>query len=121
MSLLITHIPNLLYLARVVKLVDTTDLKSVGWKRLYRFKSGPGHQTINKLQNFANFSGDCNYISCKNYVSNRRGSMNNFDVEIKCNDQIFKVVAKIIGDTLTFCAVNLRSQSVVYITGQHRL
>ena len=28
MSLLITLIPNLLYLARVVKLVDTTDLKS---------------------------------------------------------------------------------------------
>ena len=52
MSLLITLIPNLLYLARVVKLVDTTDLKSVGWKRLYRFKSGPGHQTITKLQNF---------------------------------------------------------------------
>jgi hypothetical protein len=47
--------------------------------------------------------------------------MNNFDVEIKCNDQIFKVVAKINGDTLTFCAVNLRSQSAVYITGQHRL
>lgn len=29
--------------ARVVKLVDTTDLKSVGWKRLYRFDSGSGH------------------------------------------------------------------------------
>lgn len=53
MSLLITLTQNLLYLARVVKLVDTTDLKSVGWKRLYRFKSGPGHQTINKLQKFS--------------------------------------------------------------------
>ena len=30
--------------ARVVKLVDTTDLKSVGLKRLYRFDSGLGHQ-----------------------------------------------------------------------------
>ena len=28
MSLLVIFIPNLLYLARVVKLVDTTDLKS---------------------------------------------------------------------------------------------
>jgi hypothetical protein len=36
----------LLYLARVVKLVDTTDLKSVGEKSLYRFKSGPGHQQL---------------------------------------------------------------------------
>lgn len=44
MNLLALFIPNLLYLARVVKLVDTTDLKSVGWKRLCRFKSGPGHQ-----------------------------------------------------------------------------
>nr|SPS06142.1 protein of unknown function [Candidatus Nitrotoga fabula] len=34
----------MLYPARVVKLVDTTDLKSVGEKSLYRFKSGPGHQ-----------------------------------------------------------------------------
>jgi hypothetical protein len=34
------------HFARVVKLVDTTDLKSVGEKSLYRFKSGPGHQFI---------------------------------------------------------------------------
>ena len=121
MSLLITLIPNLLYLARVVKLVDTTDLKSVGWKRLYRFKSGPGHQTINKLQIFANFSGDCNDISYRHYVSNRRGSMNNFDVEIKCNDQIFKAVVNINGDTLTVRAVNLRSQLAENTAGQHRL
>ena len=40
------------HFARVVKLVDTTDLKSVGWKRLYRFKSGPGHQFL--VQNFSN-------------------------------------------------------------------
>ena len=40
-----SYASTLLHLARVVKLVDTTDLKSVGWKRLYRFKSGPGHQT----------------------------------------------------------------------------
>ena len=32
--------------ARVVKLVDTTDLKSVAWiKPAYRFDSGSGHQT----------------------------------------------------------------------------
>ena len=30
--------------ARVVKLVDTTDLKSVALKRAYRFDSGSGHQ-----------------------------------------------------------------------------
>ncbi len=35
--------------ARVVKLVDTTDLKSVGRKLLYRFDSGLGHQ---QHQNF---------------------------------------------------------------------
>jgi hypothetical protein len=36
--------------ARVVKLVDTTDLKSVGWvKPPYRFDSGSGHQTIADL------------------------------------------------------------------------
>jgi hypothetical protein len=35
--------------ARVVKLVDTTDLKSVGLKRLYRFNSGPGHQKTKYL------------------------------------------------------------------------
>ena len=39
------------YPARVVKLVDTTDLKSVGEKSLYRFKSGPGHQQIKQLHN----------------------------------------------------------------------
>ena len=36
--------------ARVVKLVDTTDLKSVAWvKPAYRFDSGSGHQ-INNIQ-----------------------------------------------------------------------
>jgi hypothetical protein len=104
MSLLITHIPNLLYLARVVKLVDTTDLKSVGWKRLYRFKSGPGHQTINNLQIFL-------ATVTTSHISNQRGSMNYFDVEIKCNDQIFKAVAKINSDSLTVSAVNLRPKS----------
>ena len=33
----------LLHLARVVKLVDTRDLKSLGEKSLYRFDSGSGH------------------------------------------------------------------------------
>jgi hypothetical protein len=47
--------------------------------------------------------------------------MNNFDVEIKCNDQIFKAVAKIIGDTLTVSSVNPRSQSAGNTAGQHRL
>ena len=37
--------------------------------------------------------------------------MNYFDVEIKCNDQIFKAVAKIISDTLTVSSVNLRPKS----------
>jgi hypothetical protein len=35
--------PRAFFTARVVKLVDTGDLKSPGWKRLYRFDSGPGH------------------------------------------------------------------------------
>jgi hypothetical protein len=47
--------------------------------------------------------------------------MNNFDVEIKCNDQIFKAVAKTNGDSLTVSSVNLRSQSSGNTTGQHRL
>ena len=34
--------------------------------------------------------------------------MNNFDVEIKCNDQILKAIAKINGDTLTVSSRNLR-------------
>ena len=29
----------------MVKLVDTRDLKSLGWKRLCRFDSGSGHQS----------------------------------------------------------------------------
>ena len=37
------RIPALPHLARVVKLVDTRDLKSLGEKSLYRFDSGPGH------------------------------------------------------------------------------
>ncbi|WP_239292217.1 hypothetical protein [Candidatus Nitrotoga sp. 1052] len=37
--------------------------------------------------------------------------MNNFDIEIKCSDQILKAIAKINGDTLTVSSVNLRSQS----------
>jgi hypothetical protein len=32
--------------ARMVKLVDTRDLKSLGWKRLCRFESGSGHQSL---------------------------------------------------------------------------
>ena len=47
--------------------------------------------------------------------------MNNFDVEIKCNDQIFKAVVNINSDTLTVSAVNLRSQSAENTAGQHRL
>ena len=39
--------------ARVVKLVDTTDLKSVGWvKPPYRFDSGSGHQNTAYLLDF---------------------------------------------------------------------
>ena len=34
--------------------------------------------------------------------------MNNFDVEIKCNDQILKAITKINGDTLTVSSRNLR-------------
>ena len=30
-------------IARVAKLVDARDLKSLGWKRPCRFDSGPGH------------------------------------------------------------------------------
>ena len=33
------------FAARVVKLVDTTDLKSVALQRAYRFESGSGHQS----------------------------------------------------------------------------
>ncbi len=33
-------------IARMVKLVDTRDLKSLGWKRLCRFDSGSGHHQI---------------------------------------------------------------------------
>ena len=40
--------PRAFLTARVVKLVDTGDLKSPGWKRLYRFDSGPGHHSILK-------------------------------------------------------------------------
>ena len=40
------RIPALLHLARVVKLVDTRDLKSLGEKSLYRFDSGPGHHQL---------------------------------------------------------------------------
>ena len=40
--------------------------------------------------------------------------MNNFDVEIKCNDQIFKDVAKINCETLTVSSVNLRPKSTEY-------
>ena len=36
--------PYVLTTARVVKLVDTRDLKSLGLKRPCRFKSGPGYQ-----------------------------------------------------------------------------
>ena len=36
--------PGAPHLARVVKLVDTGDLKSPDWKQSYRFDSGPGHQ-----------------------------------------------------------------------------
>ena len=43
-----TSIPKRLS-ARVVKLVDTTDLKSVGLKRLYRFDSGLGHHKYQQL------------------------------------------------------------------------
>jgi hypothetical protein len=31
----------------MVKLVDTRDLKSLGWKRLCRFESGSGHHKNN--------------------------------------------------------------------------
>ena len=41
--------PRLQYLhARVVKLVDTRDLKSLAAKAACRFDSGPGHQTHSK-------------------------------------------------------------------------
>lgn len=46
--------------------------------------------------------------------------MNNFDVEIKCSDQIFKAIAKINGDTLTVSSVNLGSKSAENTAGHHR-
>ncbi len=47
--------------------------------------------------------------------------MNNFDIEIKCNDRTFKAAAKINGDILTVSSANPRSQSAENTTGQHRL
>ncbi|MEO6423522.1 MAG: hypothetical protein ABIR84_12855, partial [Candidatus Nitrotoga sp.] len=52
-----------------------------------------------------------NYIWCKHYVSNRSGSMNNFTVEIKRNDPLFKSTVKINGDALTFSSMNQESKS----------
>ncbi len=57
------------YPARVVKLVDTTDLKSVGEKSLYRFNSGPGHQKIKQLHDIFCVASCKKKISCKHYVS----------------------------------------------------
>ena len=41
--------------------------------------------------------------------------MNNFDVEIKCNDQILKAIAKINGDTLTVSSRNLRPKLTSFL------